>query len=127
VNNLSVVGNLVADPDLRYTQSGIAQVSFRIGINRRYQSGGEWKQETTFLPCVCWADLAEAVAKELSKGQRVMVHGRLAQREYEGKDGQKRTITEIAVEEIGPSLKSARKAESQPKVSAQRFDDDDAF
>lgn len=125
MNLLTVAGNLVADPEIRYTQSGMAHATFRIGVNRRYQSNGEWKQETQFLSCVCWSDLAESVNENLSKGQKVLVHGRLQQREYEGRDGQKKTSTEIAIEDVGVSLKSARKDAKQgaPKRS-ESFDEE---
>ena len=118
MNSLTVVGNLVADPEIRHTGSGIAQATFRIGVNRRYMSGGEWKQETTFLPCVCWSDLAESVGTTLHKGQRVLVHGRLTQRDFEGRDGSRKSVVEIAVEELGVSLKNTRKADATARVEA---------
>jgi single-strand DNA-binding protein len=117
MNSLTVAGNLVADPEIRHTNSGIAQASFRIGVNRRYQSGGEWKQETTFLSCVCWSDLAESVGENLQKGQRVVVHGRVTQREFEARDGSKKSVVEIAVEELGVSLKASRKADATARVA----------
>lgn len=127
MNTLTVAGNLVADPELRHTGSGIAQATFRIGVNRRYMSGGEWKQETTFLPCVCWSDLAESVGVTLHKGQRVLIHGRLTQREFEGRDGSRKSIVEIAVEELGTSLKSSRKTDAKVEAESPRHEAEEDF
>jgi len=119
MNTINVAGNVVAKPELRYTTSGHAQVTMRIGVNRRFQQNGEWKQEATFVSVVCFGELAEGVEQEVDKGAKVMVSGRLNVREYETKDGQKRSITEIVAEEVGVAIrKSGRNAktpEPQPK------------
>lgn len=106
---LTLVGNLVDDPDLRYTQGGHAVANFRIASTPRVfdkQSGGWVDGESLFLSCSVWRQYAENVAESLTKGMRVIVQGRLKQRSYE-KDGQKRTVYEIEVDEIGPALRNA--------------------
>jgi single-strand DNA-binding protein len=107
---ITVVGNLVADPELRFTPSGAAVASFRIASTPRIfdKNSNEWKDgEGLFLSCSVWRQAAENVAESLQKGMRVIVQGRLKQRSYETKEGEKRTVVELDVEEIGPSLKSA--------------------
>ena len=107
---ITVVGNLVADPELRFTPSGAAVASFRIASTPRVfdKNSNEWKDgEGLFLGCSVWRQAAENVAESLQKGMRVIVQGRLKQRTYETKEGEKRTVYEIDVEEVGPSLKSA--------------------
>jgi single stranded DNA-binding protein (ssb) len=106
---VTIVGNLVADVDLRFTPSGQAVANFRIASTPRYkdQQTGEWKDgEGLFLTCNVWRQAAENVAESLTRGMRVIVQGRLKQRSYE-KDGQKRTVFEVEVDEVGPSLKNA--------------------
>jgi single-strand DNA-binding protein len=110
VNNLTIVGNMVAQPEVRFTPSGVAQATFRVGVNRRFQSAGEWKSEGTFFTCVAWAELAEAVA-DVNKGDRVIVVGRMACREFES-NGEKRKVWEIAVEDLGHSLKPLKSAKA---------------
>lgn len=117
MNNLTIVGNMVAQPEVRFTPSGVAQATFRVGVNRRFQSAGEWKSEGTFFTCVAWAELAEAVGN-LGKGERVIVVGRMACREFES-NGEKRKVWEISVEDIGNSLKppkSGKGTEQAPVV-----------
>lgn len=106
---LTVIGNLTADPDLRFAPNGNAVASFTIAATRRTydQSTNSWKDgDTLFMRAVAWKQLAEQIAESLTKGTRVIAHGRLKQRDYE-KDGIKRTIVELDIEEIGPSLKYA--------------------
>ncbi|MFJ9771149.1 single-stranded DNA-binding protein [Kitasatospora sp. NPDC101157] len=106
---ITLVGNLVDDPELRFTQSGVPVAKFRIASTPRTfdRQTNEWKDgEALFLTCNVWRQPAENVAESLTKGMRVIVQGRLNQRSYE-KDGQKRTVFEIEVEEVGPSLRGA--------------------
>ena len=107
---ITLVGNLVDDPDLRFTPSGAAVANFRVASTPRFldRQSGEWKDgESLFLTCSVWRQAAENVAESLQKGMRVIVQGRLKQRSYETREGEKRTVFEIDVEEVGPSLKSA--------------------
>jgi single-strand DNA-binding protein len=107
---LTVVGNLTADPELRFTQSGAAVASFTGASTPRSfdKNSGEWKDgEALFLRCNVWRQVAENVAESLKRGNRVLVTGRLRQRSYEV-DGQKRTTMELEVDEIGPSLRYAQ-------------------
>jgi single-strand DNA-binding protein len=106
---MTLVGNLVADPELRYTPQGQPVARFRVASTPRFRDNatGEWKDgEALFLTCNAWRQLAENVAESLERGSRVIVTGRLRQRSYE-KDGEKRTVYELEVDEIGPSLKNA--------------------
>ena len=107
---ITLVGNLVDDPDLRFTPSGAAVANFRVASTPRFldRQSGEWKDgESLFLTCSVWRQAAENVAESLQKGMRVIVQGRLKQRSYETREGEKRTVFEIDVDEVGPSLKSA--------------------
>ena len=107
---LTVVGNLVADPELRYTQSGAPVASFTVASTPRTfdRASNEWKDgDALFLRCSAWREMAENIAESLTKGMRVIVQGRLTQRSYEDRDGRKRTVVELQVDEIGPSLKYA--------------------
>ncbi|WP_445256266.1 single-stranded DNA-binding protein [Nocardioides aurantiacus] len=107
---ITVVGNLVDDPELRFTPSGAAVANFRIASTPRTfdRQTNEWKDgEGLFLSCSVWRQAAENVAESLTKGMRVVVQGRLKQRSYEDREGQKRTVVELEVEEVGPSLKYA--------------------
>src|ERR1700712_3304811 len=107
---ITVVGNLTADPELRFTPSGAALASFTIASTPRSfdRNTNEWKDgEALFLRCSLWRQAAENVAESLQKGMRVVVTGRLKQRSYDTKEGEKRTVIELEVEEIGPSLKYA--------------------
>jgi single-strand DNA-binding protein len=108
---ITVVGNLTDDPELRFTPSGAAVAKFRIASTPRYldKQSGEWKDgDPLFLPCNIWRDAAENVAETLKRGARVIVTGRLRMRSYETKEGEKRTVYELEVDEIGPSLRYAR-------------------
>jgi single-strand DNA-binding protein len=107
---ITVVGNLTADPELRYTQSGLAVANFTIASTPRSfdKASNEWKDgEPLFLRASCWREFAEHVSASLSKGSRVIAQGRLVQRSYETKEGEKRTAIELQVDEIGPSLRYA--------------------
>jgi single-strand DNA-binding protein len=107
---ITVVGNLVDDPELRFTPSGAAVANFRLASTPRTydRQSGEWKDgETLWLGCSVWRQAAENVAESLTKGTRVVVQGRLKSRQYETREGEKRTVFEIDVDEIGPSLRNA--------------------
>ncbi|OKK18240.1 single-stranded DNA-binding protein [Streptomyces sp. CB00455] len=107
---ITVVGNLVDDPELRFTPSGAAVAKFRVASTPRIfdKQTNEWKDgEGLFLTCSVWRQAAENVAESLQRGMRVIVQGRLKQRSYEDREGVKRTVYELDVEEVGPSLKSA--------------------
>ena len=107
---ITLVGNIVADPELRYTPSGAAVANFRVASTPRAfnRDSGQWEdQEGLFLTCNIWREAAENVMETLSKGMRVIVQGRLRQRAYETREGEKRTVYEIEVDEVGPSLKFA--------------------
>lgn len=107
---ITVVGNLVADPELRYIPSGAAVANFRIASTPRTfnRQTNQWEdQEALFLTCNIWREAAENVANSLSKGMRVIVNGRLRQRSYQTREGENRTIFEIEVDEVGPSLRYA--------------------
>jgi single-strand DNA-binding protein len=107
---ITLVGNLVDDPELRFTPSGAAVASFRLASTPRTydRQSGDWKDgESLFLTCSVWRQAAENVAESLQKGMRVIVQGRLKQRSYETREGEKRTVFEVDVDEVGPSLRSA--------------------
>jgi single-strand DNA-binding protein len=107
---ITVIGNLTDDPELRFTPSGAAVAKFRVASTPRYldRASGEWKDgEPLFLSCTVWRQAAENVAESLQRGARVIVSGRLRQRSYETRDGEKRTVIELEVDEIGPSLRYA--------------------
>ena len=106
-NNVTLIGNLVDDPELRFTPSGVAMAKIRFAVNRRYQRNGEWQEETSFFGGTLWRDSAENAAESLQKGMRVIVTGRLEQRTWETQEGDKRSIVEIAIDEVGPSLRWA--------------------
>lgn len=107
---MTITGNLVADPELRYTASGAAVTSFRVASTPRVydKTANDWVDgEGLFLTCNVWRDQAENVAESLQRGMRVIVNGNLRQRSYETREGEKRTVYEIDVEDVGPSLKWA--------------------
>jgi single-strand DNA-binding protein len=107
---ITVIGNLTDDPELRFTPSGAAVAKFRVASTPRFmdRQSGEWKDgEPLFLACNIWRDAAEHVAESLQRGTRVIVTGRLRQRSYETREGEKRTVIELEVDEIGPSLRYA--------------------
>lgn len=107
---ITVIGNLTDDPELRFTPSGAAVAKFRVASTPRFfdKSSSEWKDgEPLFLSCTVWRQAAEHVAESLQRGTRVIVSGRLRQRSYETREGEKRTVIELEVDEIGPSLRYA--------------------
>ena len=104
-NSVTLVGNLTKDPELRYTTTGRGVASFGLAVNRRYQQNGEWQEQVSFFNVVAWGDLGENAAASLNKGNRVIVTGRLEQRSYDTKEGEKRNITEVVADELGPSLR----------------------
>ncbi|MGV9294933.1 single-stranded DNA-binding protein [Amycolatopsis sp. NPDC003676] len=107
---ITVVGNLTSDPELRFTPSGAAVANFTVASTPRTldRQSGEWKDgEALFLRCNIWRQAAENVAESLTRGARVVVQGRLKQRSFETKEGEKRTVVELEVDEIGPSLRYA--------------------
>ena len=108
---ITLVGNLTADPTLRWTQSGSAVADFTVASTPRTydRNAGEWRDgDPLFMRCSVWRDVAENVAESLRKGMRVIVFGRLTQRSYETQQGERRTIVEMQVDEVGPSLRRAR-------------------
>jgi len=107
---ITIVGNVVADPELSFGQSGTARCNFRVASTPRTmdRNTGQWKDgEALFLTCTAWREMAENIAESISKGARVIVQGRLGQRSYETKQGEKRTVFEVQVDDIGPSLRNA--------------------
>ncbi|UWM52092.1 single-stranded DNA-binding protein [Streptomyces carpaticus] len=110
---ITIVGNLVDDPELRFTPSGAAVAKFRIASTPRIfdKQSNEWRDgESLFLTCSVWRQAAENVAESLTKGTRVIVQGRLKQRTYDDREGVKRTVFELDIDEVGPSLKTATAA-----------------
>ena len=107
-NNVTIVGNLTREVELKYLDGGSAVANFGVAVNRRWQDGkGEWVEEVNFFDVTAWKDLAENVAQSLEKGDRVIVDGRLQFRSWETKDGEKRSKVEIVADEVGPSLRWA--------------------
>ncbi|MEU6722668.1 single-stranded DNA-binding protein [Nonomuraea wenchangensis] len=107
---ITIVGNLVDDPELRFTPTGQAVARFRVASTPRFmdRQTNEWKDgESLFLTCNVWRQAAENAAESLQRGMRVIVQGRLKQRSYETKEGEKRTVYEVEVDEVGPSLRNA--------------------
>lgn len=108
---ITIVGNLTADPELRWTQSGSPVASFTIASTPRSfdRQSGEWKDgETLFMRCTAWREMAENIAETLRKGARAMVRGRLVQRSFETREGDRRTVVEMQADEVGVSLRHAR-------------------
>ena len=120
---ITIIGNLTADPELRFTPSGAAVASFTVASTPRTfdRQTGEWKDgQTLFMPCSSWRDAAENVAESLTKGTRVIVQGRLVQRSYTTREGENRTVVEMQVDEIGPSLRYAKaQVTRQPRGGGQ--------
>jgi len=106
--NITVTGNLTGNPELRYTPTGVPAAQFTVASNERFQQNGEWKDgPTSFVRCNAWRELAEHVTESLGKGDRVIVTGTMRQRDYEAKDGTKRTVWEVAVSEVAASMRYA--------------------
>jgi single-strand DNA-binding protein len=131
---VTMTGTLTADPELRFTQGGHAVVSFTVACNdrKRDAESGKWVDgDATFVRCNLWRQAAENVAESLTRGNRVIVVGQLKQRSYETKDGEKRTVFELEVTEVGPSLKFAtakvNKAERSAGGSRQSASADDPW
>jgi single-strand DNA-binding protein len=108
-NNITVVGNITRDPELRFTANGQAKVSFGLAVNRRWQNkqSNEWEEQVSFFNVVAWGEMGENVSESLAKGSRVIVSGRLEQRSWETEEHEKRSIVEIVADEVGPSLRWA--------------------
>ena len=142
-NSIVVVGNLTGDPELRFTQSGVAYVSGSIASNRRYQVNGQWEEKTSYFNFSAWRELAENIAASCTKGMRVVISGRIEQKTWTDKDGNERKTHEIAVDDIGPSLrwatasvvKTAKPGDTSSAVAnlaretnaTEVFDDEDPF
>jgi single-strand DNA-binding protein len=107
-NSVTLVGNITREPELRFTGGGKGVASFGLAVNRRFQVNGEWQEKVSFFNVVAWDTLGENAAASLHKGTRIIVNGRLEQRDYETREGEKRTVVEIVADEIGPSLRWAR-------------------
>jgi single-strand DNA-binding protein len=107
-STVTIVGNLTRDPELRFTAGGKGVASFGVAVNRRYQVNGEWQEKVSFFNVTAWDQLGENAAASLTKGARIIVTGRLEQREYETTAGEKRNVVEIVADELGPSLRWAR-------------------
>ena len=121
INNITIVGNLTRDPELRFTPSGTPVASFGLAVNKRIQNkdSGEWTNSADFFNIVAWFKLAENCAQSLIKGDRVLISGRLSQDNWEDKDGQKRSAFKIIANIIAPSLEFAScKIEKNPKVES---------
>ncbi|MDQ6613984.1 MAG: single-stranded DNA-binding protein [Actinomycetota bacterium] len=108
-NHVNVIGNLTRDPELRFTPTGMANASFGLAVNRKWQNRqtNEWEEATSFFDVICWSTLAENVAQSLTRGSRVVVSGRLDQRSWENQEGEKRSKVEIVADEVAPSLRWA--------------------
>jgi single-strand DNA-binding protein len=107
-NNVTLIGNLVDDPELRFTPSGVAMAKLRFAVNRRWRGNdGEWQEQTSFFNGTVWREQAETVAESLQKGTRIIVSGRLEQRTWETPEGENRSVVEVQIDEVGPSLRWA--------------------
>ena len=108
-SNVTIVGNLTRDPEIRYTANGAAKASFSVAVSRRWQNRqtNEWEEQTSFFNVVCWREMAENVSESLAKGTRVVVAGRLEQRSWETENGERRSVVEVVADEVGPSLRWA--------------------
>ena len=106
-NSITLVGNLTRDPEIRFTATGRAVASFGIAVGRRYQVNGEWQEQTSYFNITAWGQLGENAAATFTKGTRVVVTGRLEQREYTSREGEKRTAIDVIADELGPSLRWA--------------------
>ena len=125
-NNVTLVGNITRDPELRFLPNGTANATFGLAVNRRWQNRqtNEWEEKVSFFNVVCWREMAENAAASLNKGTRVLVTGRLEQRSWETDQGEKRSVIEIVADEIGPSL---RWAEAQVTRNERRSGDGGDF
>lgn len=122
-NSVTLIGNLVDDPELRFTPSGVALAKVRFAVSRRYQDRNqEWQEETSFFGGTCWRDMAENVAESLTKGMRVIVAGQLEQRSWETQEGDKRSVVEIRIDDIGPSVRWATASVTRTPRSGGGFE-----
>ena len=145
-NHVTLTGNITRDPELRFTNTGQANASFGLAVNRKWQNRQtqEWEESTSFFDVVCWREQAENVSESITRGSRVIVSGRLEQRSWETPEGDKRSRIEIIADEIGPSLKwasaqvvknerrdapasSASTQQSRPAPRAATYDDEEPF
>ena len=133
LNKALLIGNLTRDPDLRYTAAGTAVANLRLAVNRTFTVQGERREETLFIDVVAWGKQAEACAEYLAKGSAILVDGRLQSREYEAKDGGKRTVVEVVADTVqfltrkpGAGIAAGAGAEV-PATSASGADDDVPF
>ena len=118
-NHTTIVGNLVEDPEVRFTNTGIAVTNLRFAVTQRVQQDGQWRDgDTSFFKVNVWRGQAEHLADSLGKGDRVMVTGRLRQRSWEIPEGEKRSVTELEADEVGASLKWATPRSSVPASAA---------
>lgn len=116
---VTLTGNVTRDPELKYTNSGKAVVSFGLAVNRRYQVNGEWQEQVSFFNVTAWDQLGENVAASLTKGARVVVSGRIEVREYDKRDGGKGVSVDVTADEIGASLRWATvQVERNPRDGA---------
>lgn len=107
-NTVTLIGNLVEDPELRFTQSGIAMAKIRIAVNRRWRDqANEWQEETSYFGGTLWREAAEHASESLTKGTRIIVTGSLEQRSWDTPEGEKRSVVELRIDEVGPSLRWA--------------------
>jgi single-strand DNA-binding protein len=108
-NNVTLVGNVTRDPEIRYTPSGQTVATFGLAVNRRWQNkqNNEWEEQVSFFDVKCWAQMAENVSESVQKGTRVVVTGRLEQRSWETDNGDKRSKIEVVADEVAPSLRWA--------------------
>jgi single-strand DNA-binding protein len=122
INKAHLLGNLTRDPELRYTPSGTAVADLRLAVNRNYTSNGEKREEVLFIGVVVWGKTAEACGEYLKKGSQVYVEGRITSRDWESKDGQKRTTVEIVAESVqfGAKPKDSADRHEQEQERAQR-------
>lgn len=133
-NSITAVGNLTRDPELRFTQSGQAICNFSVASSRRFKKGDDWEEQTTFFNCTAWAELGENVAASLTKGSRVIVSGRMDQRSYETKDGDKRTVMDLTCDAVGAELRFAQvtvertqRTTREDRGGQQSMDDQEPF
>lgn len=117
-NQVTMTGNITRDPEIRFTNNGKSVTSFSIAVGRRYQVNGEWQEQTSFFNVSAWGQLGENVAASCGKGNRVTVTGRMDQREYQDKEGNKRQAFDITADEVGVSMKWATLAITRNPKSA---------
>jgi single-strand DNA-binding protein len=126
-NNVTLIGNVTRDPELRFTPSGQATATFGLAVNRRWQNRQtqEWEEAVSFFDIVLWRELAENAAESLHKGSRVIVTGRMEQRSWETQEGEKRSKVEVVADEVGPSLRwaTAQVVKNERKGGAGPADD----